>query len=286
MTTSWKRLTRRDLTTFDDFATKAVLTAMEQGGLGAIAKNGHAKIRGKNGAAMIIARDTSAPHCQGNVVKALRRTFPDLNGTTQKDITMTTTSPTIDLQSMLECPAKGCDIRFATADLRDAHVTSEHVVCKWEGCDYGPDGGAFVGRTNQAIAGHTNTRHRGNKPWEANREQAAVNRAATMARKRHNREEVAAGSAALMAAAAQATLASNAAELNGFAKAAAEANGEVSARPLDVPVDADAEVKLALIREILGDDEEVAKLKKKLADLKAQMALVREAAGLDAGDDN
>lgn len=292
MTTDWKKLTRKDLTTFDKFATDAVLTAMEQGGIGRIGTNGHAKIRGKDGVSITISRDTSAPHCRGNVAAALERAFPALkalktNAATQKDATVTTKATTTGItqetydasQEMVECPAKGCDEKFRNLGEANTHVHAEHVICKWEGCDYGPDGGPFVGRTNQAIAGHTNVRHKENKPWLQNREQAAVNRAATVAaRKKAAAEQAAAKEADLLNGYTDAIVAN----MNGHAP---DTEGAQRVAPTP-PVDSEAEAKLALIREILGDDFEVAKLKKELADVKAHLALVREAVGLDFGPDD
>jgi hypothetical protein len=283
MTTDWKQLTRKDLTTFDDFATEAVLSAMHNGGVGRIAPSGHAKIRGKNGVAITISRDSSAPHCRGNVTAALKRAFPELNkpSTSEEEAIMATETPT-----QLQCPAKGCDQTFADADMLGSHIDTEHYVCGWEGCADGLDGGPFIARTKQSKAGHININHRGHKPWLVNTDKAAAGRAAAVAARRERAANAAANAETLMAAAA-------AAAANTAAKAAikAESNGHAPTAKLvqeevAVPVETDADAKLSLIREILGDDVEVAALKKEIADLKAHLALVREAVGLDFGTDD
>lgn len=307
MTTPWKKLTRNDLTTFDKFGTNAVLTAMDQGGIGRIGANGHVQIRGVAGT-LSISRDNSAPHCQGNVTAALERAFPALKAaktsvaTIEKDTIMATKTDhtkTDTAPEVIECPAKGCDEKFATLGEANAHVHSEHAICTWEGCDWGPNGGPYIGVSAQAIGGHTNTRHRGFKLHEQNRDKAATKRAATFAAKKKARIEA----SRVVPVAKQASV-----EVGSFIPdvdlGPTESNGHLSnieawadqagATRVVEPVkevaapatDGDAEAKLALIREILGDDVEVAQLKKEVADLKAHLALVREAVGLDFGDED
>lgn len=303
MTTGWKKLTTRDLTTFDDFATDAVLTAMQLGGTGRIQTNGHAKIRGANGI-ITISRDSSAPHCRGNIMSDLKRAFPDLKtgDSSKKDTTVTPAifSPqNASVQGMLECPAKGCDETFSTLGEANAHVHAEHFICKWvhpvtgKPCDMGPDGGPFIGKSRQSIAGHTNIRHLENKPWEKNREQAAANRAATVAARKQKLKD--------------ATSVIGLVDVHGHPAVVTptpvvdtEGNytgplptmtihptvSSMDAQAVANGNDPDATAKLALIREILGDDTEVVALKKEVADLKAHLALVREAVGLDFGDDD
>lgn len=311
MTTRKRKLTRRHLKTFDTFATEAVLTAMELGGLGRIDASGHARIQGKNGVSITIARDTSAPHCQGNVTADLKRAFPELrtNGVTKEEITVSTKPTATDTTTteMLECPAKRCDQEFSSMNRLREHIKAEHAVCKWQDeegpCDGGPNGGPFIGDDGRSVAGHTNTYHKGHQPWMQNREQAAAKRAETVARKKKALENVKLTPVAQVMS-------------NGSISPVAEvvSNGHVATAPVEslkaptlkapaaveVPVavpsngDAgDAEAKLALIQKILGENPEVARLKKELADVNAHLALVREqslrlqeAVGLDVGDDD
>lgn len=302
MTTGWKKLTRKDLATFDTFATNAVLTAMELGGIGRIGTNGHARIRGEGRETMTVARDTSAPHCQGNVQADLKRAFPQLrtNGVTKEEVTVST-KPTTDTATrttteMLDCPAKGCEERFSSMNRLREHIKeSEHAVCKEEGCDYGPNGGPYISLTWHGVAGHTNVRHKGNQPWLQNQAKAAVKRAATVKAKREAREAAELSPVAEVMSNGQM---SPVAEVmsNGHLPTAtietAPADIELATNPMAdmktpaVPSASDAETKLALIQEILGENPEVARLQKELADVKAHLALVREAVGLDFGDDS
>lgn len=271
MSTGWKTLTRRDLTTFDTFATDAVLTAMQLGGIGRIGSNGHVVIRGKHGRTMSVSRDTSAPNTQGNVMADLKRTFPELrnNGTNTKDTAVTT---------MVLCPAKGCDEKFPTLGAANTHVHAEHYICTWEGCSMGPDGGPFVGRTKQSTAGHINIRHRGNKPWLINKEKAAAGRAATAAAKKAARDHATEEIAEVIPMTPE-----KVARIYDVPPEMVDDEGAQHIGPLP-SAPSDAEVKLALIQEILGVDPEVVKLRKEVADLKAHLALVREAVGLDFED--
>lgn len=199
--TKWKKLTRRDLTKFDDVATKAILTAMERGGIGRVSARGHATIRAsESSGTMSISGNTSAPHIVQNIQADLNRLFPEpaptkdpsMNG----DVTPTFTSPadtfelpgatiisengrTADVtpdEELLPCLAKGCDKEFVTGGARYAHIRDDHATCEWEGpdaehddpsytCNMAPDGTAFVGMGKQSVAGHVNIHHRGNKPW-------------------------------------------------------------------------------------------------------------------------
>lgn len=289
----WRTLTRRDLATFDTFATDAVLTAMKLGGVGRIGSKGHAAIRAANGATMMISRDTSAPRCQANVLADLRRTFPDLKTSDQirKDSAMTSDATT---QTKIECPAKGCDQTFPNLGMVNAHVHADHFICKWEGCKLGPDGGPFIARTGNSLAGHTNIHHKGNKPWLANRERAAINRAATVLAKQEARKKAAIEAVKPYAEPVEVPERVDIAEelaVEEHSRLAHEMEMSTtkSGTPLPdlgplPPATGDAEAKLALIQEILGDDPRVAKLEKEIADLKALLALVREAVGLDFED--
>lgn len=284
MTTGWKKLTRRDLATFDTFATEAVLTAMELGGVGKIRTNGHAAIRGKNGASMTIARDSSAPHCQGNMLADLKRSFPELRTDATKEETTVSSKPTTTdttTTEMLECPAKGCEEKFSSTTRLGTHIKADHAVCKWEGCDWGPNGGPYVSLTWHGVAGHTNVRHKENKPWLRNQELAAANRAATI---KARKEARVAAEEKLLIEPVPADIEPAKLALNGHGPTATiETPVAVEAPPA---TQSDAETKLALIQEILGENPEVARLKKELADVKAHLALVREAVGLDFGDDD
>lgn len=292
MTTGWKKLTRRDITTFDDFATDAVIAAMELGGIGRIQSNGHAKIKGVNGNIITISRDTSGPHIRGNMMTALKRAFPELKSDSQEDIvTSASTSPETG-QALLGCPAKGCEQEFATPEALQEHVGFSHYTCKWEGCDMGPDGTAFVGKTRMSVAGHINIRHKGNKPWEHNQQQANAKRAATVAARKAKEAQEAPvvklvdvhGHPAVVAPAMPEQVAVP--PVAGVNVESIGGKGVVMGESVADGNDPDAVAKLALIREILGDDTEVVALKKEVADLKAHLALVREAVGLDFGDDD
>lgn len=324
--TGWKRLTSRDLKHFDDNATNAVLMAMEYGGIGKINSNGHAFIRAPGGTGtMSVTRDISSkPNDLKNTQADLRRLFPELrvtgSGATKKKAdtsmnsepsTPTFTVPTpavmgapngiISSETMLTCPAKGCDKEFVTGGARYKHITDDHSTCTWEGadvnhadpnyrCDLGPDGTPFVGASVQSVAGHVNIQHKGNKPW-LKRDQspealaAAGKKAAeTKARKAKKAAAPVVESAATPVAAlpeekippARNVMARN------TDTSSVEHRGvplsEVKHRPTKPTTPA---AKLAAIRAILGEDPRVAKLQAEVEELKAHLDLVREALNLD-----
>jgi hypothetical protein len=200
--TRWKKLTRGDLTHFDDIGRDAILTAMERGGIGRVSGRGHATIRGAAGGTMSVTRNTNG-RVADNIRSDLQRLFPEStqNGTPTKDkgqqmqndsITdraeqiyrdpmddgPTQVAPPAE-DALRPCPAKGCDKEFYSTLALNTHIETDHAVCTWEGpdvehdnpdyrCDLGPNGVAFVGgglNPRQSVAGHVNIQHKGNKPW-------------------------------------------------------------------------------------------------------------------------
>lgn len=248
--TKWKKLGRGDLTKFDDVATKAVLTAMERGGIGRVSARGHATIRAEGGGTMSVSGNTSAPHAVQNIQADLKRLFPEpapkdptMNGDTRPaftDATFALPQATIngngrstmepdELEKLLPCPAKGCDKEFVTEGARYAHVRDEHATCEWEGpddehddptyrCDLGPDGTAWVGLGKAAIAGHVAIKHRGNRPWEHRdpnqRAASAKKGAATRAKNAATARAKEAGRQQLVAASAGTTVGEHRASLD------------------------------------------------------------------------
>lgn len=219
MSTTWKKLTRTDISHFDKDAKRIVLTAMRLGGTGRIGNQGHALIRAAdNDETMSVSRKSSVPNRLENMQKDLRRLFPqsDLTTADESTATMNHTLSTSDPDStnvlttnengvvvtatgdeqMIPCPAKGCDKEFVTEGAKLAHIRNYHFTCGWVGadvdhddpnyrCDHGTDGTAFIGLTKNAVGGHTNVKHLGSRPWEhrdpAKRSASAQKGAATRA---------------------------------------------------------------------------------------------------------
>jgi hypothetical protein len=305
--TPWKKLTRADLANFDSLATDAVLTAMAHGAVGRVTAKGHVNIRSPhNGETMAVSRNTGDTRAGRNIRGDLKRLFPHLkkesdimhsqNGATTPVFAAATDpsnpSPVAAVpDQLLECPAKGCDKEFATEGARYAHVRDDHYTCGWEGCDLGPDGGPFVGTTQQSISGHVNVRHRGNKPWEHRSKDPEAYKAAAVkanATKAAKRAEAAKQQVTEKVEKTEIAVTANSTAKGGNAddkstdKTAKGEHrglpkGEVKHRPMT------AAAKLAAIREILGPDPRVAKLQAEVDELKAHLDLVREALNITSG---
>jgi hypothetical protein len=302
--TAMKKLVRTDLSTFDDNATKVVLAAMDMGASGRITANGHAFILAPNGGGtMSVSRDTSAPNCLKNIEADFRRLFG-----APKNVAPATPAPATDEsitvitqtnapssipadEDMIPCPAKGCEKEFVTMGAKIAHVRDEHFTCDWEGpdvdhddpnyrCDlsFNGDGTAYVGLTANAVGGHKNVRHRGNKPWEhidpAGRHEAALKGARTRAAARGGKPEPQKQERPTPA------LFSGLRDSHGHPAVVAPSaptftvQGTGTLRPSQPK---NAEAVLQAIRELLGEDPQVAKLKSEVEDLTAQLDLIAEA---------
>lgn len=277
--TRWKKLTRNDLTTFDDFATDAVLTAMARGGIGRVSGRGHVTIRASEGRTMSVTRNTNAPHTKQNIQADLRRLFPEINGTPHNEESRIMPDLTIlpqtdgalavaDEEPFLTCPVTKCDKVFVTEGARYRHVEDDHATCKWPGCDMGPGGTAFVGMNGSAVAGHTNIQHKGNKPWLA---RAEAVRNGTLKRKPKKTAAAPVKAVKVAAPKPEKVLASVAvAESNEQPEHRGLPTGEVKHKPLT-----DA-AKLREIRKLLGEDPEIKRLRARIAELEAQLELVAE----------
>lgn len=312
--TGWKKLTRSDLTTFDNDATEAVLLAMARGGIGRITTQGHAFIRAPEGrGSMSVSRDTSAPNCKKNVEVRLNKLFPPPDKVETKEVQMQTTpafvappaidalkgalklkAPNIKLPTatssngsspdddLIPCPAEGCGKEFATEGALYRHMNDDHVVCTWEGCNAGPQGGPYIGKGDtltkmkQSIAGHTNIAHRGNKPWDF-RHPAPVKPAETTVSARNG-----------TTTRATSKVSQKAGEFTSGLPSATPKPSPVVRKPVTpkaTPEPAAAKSPaaiLAAIRELLGPDPRVAELESEVADLHAKLDLISEALHIDA----
>lgn len=180
----WHRLTRRDLTSFDDHATSTVLAAMERGGVGRISTKGHAILRNpKTGETMGVA--PSSNKSKQVIAIRLRKLFPE-SDTTPDESASTRTIPAprepinnnthaqVSAQDQAEateptlsCTNKRCDAVFVTEGARYSHVNSKHVVCAKPGCLASFD-------DNRARVAHEGIVHEGRKPRAEGKAKAAA----------------------------------------------------------------------------------------------------------------
>ena len=313
--TTWKKLVRKDLTTFDDNATRVVLAAMGQNAVGRITGRGHAFIKAPNGGGtMSVSRDTSAPNCLKNVEADFRRLFGAQQESTTKDeskATMHTDSrympftdvpypsangkkdgeatvaPSNDL--MILCPAKGCEAEFVTEGAKYTHIKKEHFECthrelpgvsedKWPAsCTFGVDGTAHVAPSAQSLAGHVNVHHLGNKPWE-HRDPAKRSEAARKGAATRARNAGRPVVAEVKRVAVPVVSVEKRPDGVLVADSTPEHRGLPTGDVTHKPA-TDA-AKLREIRKLLGDDPakdaEVVKLKARIAELEAQLELVAE----------
>lgn len=318
--TVWKKLTRADLSHFDDIPAEIVLIAMDRGGIGRISTGGHATIRHPDGVStMSVSRHGTGRKAE-NMRNDLQRLFPlPQNGSTQNgnqemeapkftDIELATRPAPAD-EELLKCPAgmpakRACDKEFATEGALYSHIRDDHDTCDWKGpdvehddpnytCDLN-DGAAFVGNSKQATAGHVNIYHKGNKPWEKRdnsyeaRSRAAKKGAETRALHRTPVAEPAAelpSTANTTTTGGPTTVIMTPSTLPPVKKLAESKDpdghrglppGAVAHKPVT------DKAILAAIRELLGEDPQVAKLKKEVADLQAQLDLIAEALHVNA----
>lgn len=164
---SWGTLTRTELRAFDEDQTKAILYAMDHGGVGRISNSGHAIIRNQQGQTMSVSRSSGGRRKQ-NVAADLCRLFGapdevlDREATTKaqpnapEPVQLTAVSTTED-SPVLGCPAKGCGATFVTEGARYTHVDQLHWKCQEPGCE-------FVGRVAQSVVLHHTRVHRGINP--------------------------------------------------------------------------------------------------------------------------
>lgn len=252
----WKKLTREDLRAFDTEQTKAVLYAMDRGGEGRISSSGHCIIRNNSGQTMSVSR-SSGGRRKMNVARDLVRLFgaddavsASTNGQHDGHTEPARAAPAReDATPHLTCPARGCDKTFVVEGARYAHIEHMHHRCPVAGCD-------FVGRVPQSLVLHRLRAHEGVNPAKNRRKRAA--------------EAVAT-------------------EAEHYERLPEEAGGAPEPAPTTVEESPTVEAnnKLLMIRELLGEDPRIAELTRRVQELEkerddalAQLSLVREAIGL------
>lgn len=261
MSTGWRTLTRTDLKTFDDHMTKAVLYAMENGGVGRISARGHAIIRNTSGQTMSVSRSAGGNR-KANAAADLCRLFgapvdndqpPTIDKRAHANGVAVTSGSGAPDEPTLECPLAVCDAVFVTEGARYSHIETQHHKCTEPGCDY-------VSASRRGVAPHRRIAHEGHKPWKSRTDVKAKEGRAT-------RKPT------------KATTAST-----DTTHTAPTSNGGTDDDTLNA------------IRKLLGDDPRVAQLQqlvnqqsanidalvRQRDDLQAQLALVREALHLEA----
>ena len=253
----WKTLQRADLKAFDEDMTKAVLYAMEHGAKGRISNNGHAILRNNNGQTMSVSRSSSGGSRKQNVARDLTRLFGGPVTVTRRPVETTQMNgqgtealgrDVMANEPNLRCPANGCGYLGATEGAIYSHVQKEHYRC---------DHCSFVGKTKQARSLHIARTHEG-------RGGPGTRTAKTPA--------------------------------PAVEPAGNDEEPPQVPEPTVVPENPTVEAnnKLLMIRELLGEDPRLAQMQERVAqqqqtiddllrerdDLKAQLALVREALGL------
>lgn len=161
--TDWRTLTKADLKTFDDHQTKAVLYAMDHGGVGRISSKGHAIIRNQQGQTMSVSRSDGGRRRQA-IASDLCRLFgapvedeqprqvpPRSIGTAPSAVARNDDEP-------VTCPANGCGYVGATQGAVYSHIEKAgHHRCAAPGCD-------FVSRATQGVVAHRRIVHEGHAP--------------------------------------------------------------------------------------------------------------------------
>jgi hypothetical protein len=266
-THTWGTLTRQDLRGFDEDQTKAILYAMDNGGVARLSSNGHCIIRNDQGQTMSVSRSAGGRRKQ-NVAADLCRLFgapttdpppraqAQANG--HSDPSRVTTQG-MEADEVLACPAKGCEVTFVTEGARYTHVTTHHWQCPQEGC-------GFVGRNAQSANLHHIRVHRGINPAKGRTKKPAD----------AERAREPAPTPALVTT-----------MLRREAEASVALDGET--QPVSTGPDPHRpEAVLARVREALGEDPrvpqlraEVDRLTRERDDALAQLSLVREALHLD-----
>lgn len=145
MSTGWRVLTRQDLKAFDDDQTKAVLYAMDNGGIGRISAKGHAIIRNTTGQTMSVSRNGAARTKQ-NTAADLCRLFgapvDDVPARQPRALHAAPPQPETAStdEATLACPANGCEATFVTEGARYSHVERNHPHrCDRPGCGFATD---------------------------------------------------------------------------------------------------------------------------------------------------
>lgn len=172
----WRVLTRRDLGGFDGYATRAVLYAMEHGGVGRITNRGHAFLRAPDGRTMSVSPSSrkSKQVIEINVRKLFGNGEEISNSEEEEVVTETTpqekedaTTATVSMiEPTIHCTVKGCPAVFVTEGARYSHLYSAHHVCKEPGCMFAHD------RT-QSVAAHHRIVHEGVRPRSVGAQKAA-----------------------------------------------------------------------------------------------------------------
>lgn len=181
----WQKLTKRDLTNFDDYGERAVLYAMKHGGVGKISNRGHAMIKTPSGEIMGVAPDTRKAR-QVIAIK-LRDLFGNgglvdideeaaaerVRRSRAAQAAAAAVSPVrLDDEPTHGCYAPECDAVFVTEGARYAHIHKTHEVCPEPGCWYTRD-------DLRSVRAHARTAHAapGQHPrqiWAARQREAAA----------------------------------------------------------------------------------------------------------------
>lgn len=280
----WRTLTRQDLRAFDEDMTKFVLYAMEQGGVGRVSNNGHCIIRNNRGQTMSVSRSASGGNRKQNVARDICRLFGDPNDNpkpsppkTPEKPQLMQAQPTQQTDEVVRCTVKGCTEQFVTEGARYSHIEQNHYRCREDGC-------SFVGKTPQSRALHVTRTHRGINPRQNRKQPRPV-------------ETVQPAPDSGLAETPEPT-----AEQPAEAPAPQQPETPPAAEPdtdreqpgwydrvrvVGESPTVEANRKLLMIREVLGEDPRIAELRgqvddlrRERDDLKAQLALIRDALAL------
>ncbi len=251
----WKKLTRDDVRAFDESQTKAILYAMDHGGVGRISSSGHAIIRNDQGQTMSVSR-SSGGRRKMNVARDLCRLFGAPVEEEQKVKVPATVGssalapvPEPTDSEPVRCTVKGCTAQFVTEGARYSHIQQTHYRCPVDGCGY-------ASRTVQGANLHRMRVHEGLNPNKGRKRKPAPEQVARQTGATHD-----------------------------------EAKHLLKPQPVALPQGGDQRDSETVrrIRELLGEDPRVAELRRQVDDLlkerddlKAQLSLIREALHLSS----
>lgn len=272
MSTGWRKLTRKDLRTFDEDMTKAILYAMDCGGVGRVSNNGHAILRNNTGQTMSVSRSASGGSRKQNVARDLCRVFgaPVEDSKPSSDDSTAVTPPDLRQpvgphpaeqadEPKLPCPANGCDETFVTEGARYSHANTQHHVCPEPGC-------GFASMKPNGVGAHRSRKH--------GYESTAPHKIRERERARQRRNDVTSPQPTPAAAVNGSATTTN--------RQPAQSVGHISAQQYAAGVDAANIVNE--IRKLLGEDVRVARLQQQVDrltrerdDARTQLALVKEA---------
>lgn len=177
--TGYHTLTRQELKGFDRTARDIILKAMERGGTGRVSSRGHAILRAPNGQTMAVSRVLRRDNRgMQNTLAEYRRNFcADLDtaeacasetvltpppppvveseAPTAPEPVPDVKEPVVPKRNTIECPAHGCDEKFATPEDAVAHANEAHYACR--AC-------AFWSTAPQGLSSHRRIVHEGARP--------------------------------------------------------------------------------------------------------------------------